>query len=639
MRTTTAVLIDEESRGTRRILESDRHAMGPSKIRIQHELSKIQDRWGYLPVAELKALAARAESLGQRLPLRRLHEVASYFPHYRLKKPAGLEVKVCREMVCHLNGAPAWRRRLETLAATLGGGRLNVGGVPCLGHCDAAPAVVIGDETFWGLSIEDCEFLIREAIASGLRPHPQRTADRPRPDWQIDPYHDGPIKPYAVVREFLKTTDSPRAHAALHPADGSGIIAALKVSGLRGMGGPGKPAHEKWLDVKTALLDRRSDEKYVVCNADESEPGTFKDRELLVRTPHLIIEGVILAGLVVGACRGFIYIRREYRVQIEAIEREIARAEALKVCGGNVLGTGKSFPLEVYISPGGYICGEQSALVEAMEDRRAEPRNRPPELATNGLWNKPTLVSNVETFAWVPSILLRGGAWYRDQGVNGGRGLRFFSISGDVVNPGVFEVPIGLPLGALIQRAGGVAGGKALKAVATSGPSGGFVPPQVPIPADLRLPKEFPAERMRTGATHRSLLDMELDIDVFKAFDLMLGAGIIVYADGADMADCALNCSEFFRNESCGKCVPCRQGSERLVQLAREIRSGSADPGRLDAIEDRVAELRAALRQTSICGLGMSAAEPLASTYQFFRADLERYQRRIDGTEPPESTP
>jgi NADH:ubiquinone oxidoreductase subunit F (NADH-binding)/NADH:ubiquinone oxidoreductase subunit E len=601
--------------------------MGPSKIRIQHELSKIQRDRGYLPIEELKALSARAQSLGERLPLRRLHEVASFFPHYRLQEPVGLEVKVCREMSCHLNGAAAWRARFEQLAVELGDEQLRVGEVPCLGRCDAPPAVVIGDEIFWGHSIAACERLIHAAVAAGANPPPQRTEDRPRPDWQIDPYRHGQSAPYSALREFLDPGNSPGIDDAPRQDDASGVIAVLKTAGLRGMGGSGKPAHEKWMDVKEARLYERINEKYVVCNADESEPGTFKDRELLARIPHLVVEGVILAGLVVGACRGFIYIRREYREQIEAIESEIARAEALGVCGGNLLGTGKPFPVEVYISPGGYICGEQSALLEAMEDRRAEPRNRPPEVATNGLWNKPTLVSNVETLAWVPSILLRGGAWYRDQGVNGGQGLRFFSISGDVVNPGVFEVPIGLPLGALIERAGGLRGGKALKAVATSGPSGGFVHPQVPIPAELRLPEGFPAERIPAGASHRSLLDMELDVDVFKAFGLMLGAGIVVYGDGADMADHALNCSEFFRNESCGKCVPCRQGSERLVQLASEIRSGSAGLERLEAIEERVAELRAALRQTSICGLGMSAAEPLATAYQFFRADLERYQR------------
>ena len=260
-----------------------------------------------------------------------------------------------------------------------------------------------------------------------------------------------------------------------------------------------------------------------------------------------------------------------------------------------------------------------------MEDKRAEPRNKPPELATNGLWDKPTLVSNVETFAWAPAIALNGGAWYRDAGIHGGKGLRFFSISGDVERPGVYEVPIGLPLGELIARAGGVRGGKALKAVATSGPSGGFLPAQIPVPAKLRLPKGFPADRVAAGATARPLVDLELDLDLFRAFGLMLGAGIVVYAEGSDMLDQALNCTEFFRNESCGKCVPCRQGSERLVQLGAEIKAGRAGAGRLGAIDDVVNDLRLALQQTSICGLGAVAGEPLATAFQFFRADIDRY--------------
>ncbi len=192
------------------------------------------------------------------------------------------------------------------------------------------------------------------------------------------------------------------------------------------------PAFQKWTDVRQA----KGDQKYIICNGDESEPGTFKDRELMLRTPHLVLEGVILAGLLTGATRGYIYIRHEYPEQIAAMETAIRQAERMKICGRQVLNTGREFSIEVFVSPGGYICGEQSALVEAMEDHRAQPRNKPPQLETNGLYDKPTLVSNVETFAWVPAILLKGAEWYRDLGRNGCKGARFFSISGDVNRPG-----------------------------------------------------------------------------------------------------------------------------------------------------------------------------------------------------------
>ena len=222
----------------------------------------------------------------------------------------------------------------------------------------------------------------------------------------------------------------------------------------------------------------RADATYVICNADESEPSTFKDREILLRAPHLVIEGMVLGALVVGARQGYVYIRHEYFDQVHAVEAEIQRARALGVVGPDVLGTGQAFELEVFESPGGYICGEQSALIEAIEEHRAEPRNRPPVIEANGLYNQPTLLNNVETFAWVPAIVLNGGAWYRDCGVADtpwyvcrrkpedkperwprGKGLRFFSICGDVARPGVYEVPVGLTVGELIAMAGGMRDG------------------------------------------------------------------------------------------------------------------------------------------------------------------------------------
>jgi NADH:ubiquinone oxidoreductase subunit F (NADH-binding)/NADH:ubiquinone oxidoreductase subunit E len=579
--------------------------MNNGKLHIQHELNRIQLRHGYLPAEELRALSARAEARGESLPLHRLHEVASFFPHYRLSRPDGLEVKVCRDMTCHLRGAKDCRARLQRLAEVVRGKPLIVGEVSCLGRCDRAPAITIDDHVYDGQSAVEYEALVQRAVESGtLPPHAHQPHERPA--WQIDPYRAQSDKePYQAVRQLV--------------VQNVDLIEALKLAELRGMGGAGQLASEKWEGVRGA----RGDDKYVVCNADESEPGTFKDRELLLRTPHLIVEGMIVAGLTVGARQGYIYVRHEYHEQIETLEREIERARQLGVCGDDVLGTGRSMHVEVYISPGGYICGEQSALIEAMEDKRAEPRNKPPELLTNGLWDMPTLVNNVETLAWVPVIALRGGAWYRDKGVNGSRGMRFFSISGDLERPGVFEVPVGLTLGELIDRAGGIKDGKPLHAVATSGPSGGFFPREVPVPRSLRLPKTFPADRLAVGATHRDLRDLELDIDVFRAFDLMLGAGLVVYAEGTDITDQAVNCTQFFRNESCGKCVPCRQGSQRLAELGAEVMDRRAGARRLNEIAERVGSLQVSLRETSICGLGMVAAEPLATAFRFFRDDID----------------
>ena len=372
----------------------------------------------------------------------------------------------------------------------------------------------------------------------------------------------------------------------------------------------------------------------MVCNADESEPTTFKDRELLFRTPQLVLEGVILGGLLVGAERGFIYIRHEYEEQIEAMRAAIGRAETLGVCGKNVLGTGRFFPVEVFVSPGGYICGEQSALIEAMEGKRAEPRNKPPLLETNGLFDKPTLLSNVETFAWVPAIAVRGGEWYRDLGVRGCKGARFFSICGDVNRPGAYEVPNGISLRELIEdHAGGMRDGQRIKAFAPSGPSAGFLPARLPRAAlargfEKRVPERFLNERLPEHATHLDILDLELDLQLFRDLGLMLGAGMMVYGERAGILEQALNASEFFRNESCGKCVPCRIGSRKTVELARKLGNRSLAADELAGVESLLGEIRRAMELTSICGLGMVAANPVASVFEHFRA------LRIQGAQP-----
>jgi formate dehydrogenase beta subunit len=574
---------------------------------IVQALHEIQKRCGYLPKLELEALHDRRPEL----TLHRLHEIASFFPHFRLKPPSGLEVSVCRDMACHLAGAADLRENLESIATEKGAARVTVKGVSCLGQCDGAPAVMIGEHIFRSLSATRCQELVTQALDSpeGL-PHPPHRQDAGAPTgWRIDPY-EGREK-YGAVRQFLADPNV------------DGLIEALKVAELRGMGGAGVPAHQKWTDVRRA----RGDTKYVVCNADESEPTTFKDREVLLRTPQLVLEGVILGGLLVGAERGTIYIRHEYAEQIHAMRGAIERATSMGVCGENLLGSGRSFPVEVFVSPGGYICGEQSALIEAMEGKRAEPRNKPPLLETNGLYDKPTLLSNVETFAWVPAIAVRGGAWYRDLGVNGGKGARFFSICGDLNRPGAYEVPNGITLRELVEHYAGGLRGRSLKAFAPSGPSGGFLPAKIPRESlargfEKRVPERFLKERLPEESTHLDVLDLELDLQLFRDLGLMLGAGMMVYADRENMLEHALNASEFFRNESCGKCVPCRLGSQKTVELAQRVRSGLSDSDELARVESLLGELRVAMEMTSICGLGMVAANPVGTVFRFFRDDL-----------------
>jgi NADH:ubiquinone oxidoreductase subunit F (NADH-binding)/NADH:ubiquinone oxidoreductase subunit E len=613
---------------------------------LVRELRAIQNRCGYLPRNELVELSTRTGT-----PLHRLHEVATFFPHFRLEPPPPVEVLVCRDLACHLRGAAELTERLCSVAAEFGGGRITVHQVSCLGRCDMAPVALVelhrsNHPTHARILRSphrgDPETHLRELIKldeSGAD-LPAEELDRSSRHWRIDPYAElregqgagaakqrsaGSWPPYRAARSFAG-----RLNAATSPderkAAANELIDALRIAELRGMGGAGVPAFQKWKDVR----DAKGEPKYIVCNADESEPATFKDRELLLRVPDLIIEGMVLAALLTGASQGYIYIRHEYYQQVDILNEALEEARGLGVIGPNVLDSGRTFELEVFESPGGYVCGEQGALIEAIEERRAEPRNRPPQIETNGLFDKPTLLSNVETFTWVPAILLhggswyaragrKGGAWYAKKGKNGAKGLRFFSLCGDISRPGVYEVEIGSTLGELIQLAGGVCGGLPLLAVATSGPSGGFVPAVLTkddIPPEFR--RGFPADRETLD-----VCELPLDLDEFRSLGLMLGAGLVVYAQapGSNMLDHALNATRFFRNESCGKCVPCRIGSEKLVKLGEQLALNprGAEVSRAKSI---VNELLKTLELTSICGLGMSAAKPLASVLQSFEKDL-----------------
>ncbi len=618
-------------------------------------LRAVQDVYQSLPNDALQALAAR---LGVK-PYR-LQEVASFFPHFRRERPPAVQVLVCRDMACHLAGAARLLETLKEFASAKDKRVLAVKGVSCLGRCDRAPVVCVERFAEPSPRPDPRHVAARAALADAdgpahfdfwatrepatlcrlveglLDPAGQASFDRDEAhavatnDWLIDVYATDRIPRYEAARRFAEALHRDRVLTVLPtPPDASArprikkpdyaavkgfleshyspavceLLEKLSASGLRGMGGAGQAAFEKWFDVLTAPGEVR----YVVANGDESEPATFKDRELMLRTPHLIVEGVILAGLLLGAQRGYLYIRHEYAEGIERLRAAIREAEQAGVCGANVFGTTRAFPVEVFISPGGYICGEQSALLEAMEDRRAEPRNRPPELATNGLHDCPTLVSNVETLAWMPAVALKGADWYANQGKSKGKGRRLFSISGDVARPGVYEVSVGAPLKELLELAGGIRDPKLpLKAVAPSGPSGGFVPPTLTNRQNARY----------------DLLQLPLDIDEFRRWGLMLGAGLVVYDESRNLAEQALNATQFFRNESCGKCVPCRLGSEKLVQIGKSLAEGQIAPANLEAHKDLITELGRAMEFASICGLGQVTPNPLRTLLRYFATDI-----------------
>ncbi|HEX4749701.1 MAG TPA: NAD(P)H-dependent oxidoreductase subunit E [Bryobacteraceae bacterium] len=523
---------------------------------------------------------------------------------------------------------------------------------------------------------------LREAIQAcltGKTKHLQSLGGRhgsgyPSPDWLIDPYKDG-LPKYQAIRNLLEARDGPIREASrslieqlqIPESDVPQFLQTLKKNSkaqqekspkwveaafkefdcrpangpiaLRGLGGAGVPASQKWRDVREAVINLRErdldDRAFILVNGDESEPGTFKDRELLLHYPHLVIEGVILAGIISDATEGFIYIRHEYPEQIEACEKAIKEAERMGVCGMNAYLLGKPFPVSVFVSPGGYICGEQSALINALEGHRGEPRNLPPQPQTNGLEQQPTLVSNVETYAWAPYILVNGGAQYCSLGNNGWGGRRFFSVSGDVNRPGVYEVPMGLTLRELLhgdQYCQGISGTGKLKAFAPSGPSGGFIPAILPSPRDPAKNKAWIALAARRGfpvdAQQLDILDMELELDLWRALSPtgMLGAGLIVYDDTRDMAEQSVNSLEFFRNESCGKCVPCRLGSQKLTNLGENVLDHVIDSQSWhNEIFPLVKELVQVMSDSSICGLGRSFQSPISTLTDYFSSDLERH--------------
>jgi NADH:ubiquinone oxidoreductase subunit F (NADH-binding)/NADH:ubiquinone oxidoreductase subunit E len=565
---------------------------------IVQELRRIQERCGWLPKEEMLALAGRLN-----VPLHRVHEVASFYPLYRLETPPTVDVKVCRDMACHMNGAPRMTQALEAFASDLDANLVKVCGVSCLGQCDKPVAVLVNDHhVYRGSTEEELRTVMTKAFRRESLPH-QHVDDGPL-GWTIDVYQGKPN--YDAIRQFVTGGK-----------DAAGLLKKLEVSSLRGMGGAGFPTWKKW----TAVRGAPGSEKYVVCNADESEPGTFKDRELLRRTPWLTIEGCVLAGLVSGAKRGWIYLRHEYLDELLVLEKALKAAYEMGAIGDNIFGSGASFELEVFVSPGGYVQGEESALLEAMEDRRGEPRNKPPFPVFNGLYNKPTVINNVETLGWVPGIALKGGDWYRTLGVNGESGMRFCSVSGDVAKPGVYEVPFGLKVKDLLympKYCGGLKPGRKFKAFAPSGPSGGFLP-------GLIKPANLPPKFVQTlkGEPGLAFLDSPLGLNFFGEIGAMLGAAHVVYDDTRDLVENALNCVEFYRNESCGKCVPCRTGAQKLVELIGQILAKSLPRTTLPLI----GELSEAMSITSICGLGQVASNPIASVMKHFPEEIDRYLR------------
>ncbi|MHC4939595.1 MAG: NAD(P)H-dependent oxidoreductase subunit E [Planctomycetota bacterium] len=505
-------------------------------MNLIEELYALQEQHGYLRDGDLRALSTRI-----RVPLYEIEGVASFYPHFRRTPAPKTVVAGCRDLVCCMADGGAALKSLKERCA----GREDVEfhEVSCLGRCDSAPACAVNDVPVdpSQVDLDDLELPDNEPTKSPRR-------------WPVDPY-ESPAQRFSVLMEYLKSRDI------------DGMIERLKGSGLRGMGGAGFPTGFKWELVRR----EQAGKKYVVCNADESEPGTFKDRVIMEELPWLVIEGIMLGALAVGADEGYIYIRHEYGKEAKAIRLAIQKAYAEGMLGESVFGTGWRFDLKVFISPGGYILGEETALLEALEGKRGEPRNKPPFPGQQGLFGKPTLINNVESLAMVPHILRTG---VQDH--------KFFCISGDVSEPNVHCVPKGTTLKKLIELSGGLKDGRKLQAFLPGGASTRFLGPE-----------------------HA---DIVMDWDQLNEAGSSLGSGaVVIVGEGRDMMELAQNLTAFFRNESCGKCVPCRIGTEKAVAM---IAQGDTE---------LIPLLHETLLETSICGLGQAALNPILSVLENFR--------------------
>jgi len=540
------------------------------------ELQDLQHQHGYLPREALHELAERLK-----VPFFEVYGVASFYPHFRFEALTGSEIKICTDLSCHLAGAQALQAALQRECERAGlAGTVSVGTTSCLGRCDAPVAYTVNEQIYRSGSVESMATPVQH-LRDGQLPPPQPLPELPT-SLQIDPYRN--TQPFSALRQAIEQR---------HFTD---IITTLKDSGLRGMGGAGFPTGAKWEIVRHAP----GHPKYVVCNADESEPGTFKDRMLLQAVPELVLEGMVVGALTVGAQHGYLYIRHEYAREREGLEQALQRMQQVGLVGDSILGSGLGVTLEIFDSPGGYICGEETALLEALEGKRAEPRNKPPFPGTHGLFGKPTLINNVETFAFIPAILRRGAEWFKNQGQNNAVGLKFLALSGHVQRPGVYEVALGLPASKLIfDYGGGLPPGRTLKAFSPGGASSGFLP--------------------------ANMVDTPLEFQALANIGSMLGSGAVVaVADQVCMLDLALNVVKFFRQESCGKCVPCRTGSEKLVQTLERIAREGGSSSDLDTIQ----ELAETMQLTSICGLGQAAPLPITSVVRHFPDEIERHVYR-----------
>ena len=543
------------------------------------------------------------------------HKIQSVNDLKALKETVGTtnsskeKILVCMGGGCIASGSGKIKEQFTTQLKASGlENKVTVVGTGCLGPCSHGPVVVMGrDKVFYQKVTSDDvseivqNHLINNKIVERLT-FKEGLNGTPVPvltdltffkrQTKIVLRNCGEIDPFSI-EEYIGNNGYFALAKVLSENSPTDVIEEMKTSGLRGRGGAGFPTWIKW----SLAQKNKSEKKYILCNADEGDPGAFMDRSVLEGDPHSVIEGMAIGAYAMGANEGYVYVRAEYPLAVERLQYAINQAKEYGLLGNNIFGSTFSFNLEIRMGSGAFVCGEETALMASIESKRGEPRPRPPFPSDKGLWGKPTVLNNVETFANVPVIILKGGKWFASYGTEKSKGTKVFALAGSINHSGLVEVPIGTSLGDLIYDiGGGTIGGKPFKAAQIGGPSGGCIPKQ-----------------------H---LNVPLDYESLSELGAIMGSGgLIVLDEDSCMVDVARFFLEFVQEESCGKCAPCRVGTKRMLEILERICAGEGEPGDIE----KLIELGEAIKSTSLCGLGQTAPNPVLSTIRFFRHEYEEH--------------
>ncbi len=519
-------------------------------------------------------------------------------------------ILVCAGAGCVSSGCQAvYESLMSSLEAEGVLGEVRVVQTGCIGSCDLGPVVVVYPEgTFYErVRPADVQDIVKEHVIKG-RPvarllHAQAGKGVAATLSDIDFFKKqvkivlrncGIIDP-ENIQEYVARDGYEALARVLTDMEPADVVAAVKKSGLRGRGGAGFPTGLKWEFAARV----RADQKYVVCNADEGDPGAFMDRSVLEGDPHSVIEGMAIAGYAIGATQGYVYVRAEYPLAVARLSHAIEQAREFGVLGENLFGSGFDFDVEIRVGAGAFVCGEETALLASVEGKRGMPRPKPPFPANEGLWAKPTVINNVETLANVPPIILRGPEWFASIGTEKSKGTKVFALAGKIANTGLVEVPMGTSLRQIVYEiGGGIPNGKAFKAAQTGGPSGGCIP--------------------------ASLLDLPMDYESLTKAGAMMGSGgLIIMDEDTCMVDIARFFLQFVQDESCGKCVPCREGTKVMLDILTRITEGKGQEGDIETLE----ALANTIKNTALCGLGQTAPNPVLSTIKYFRDEYDAHIR------------